>query len=146
MKKSRIIKDGFYIKVNKKKSPKKENLLEKNLTYQEKFQTKTFNIKKSDYLTNEKQNNSEIKHFLSPKLIKFFKANQSNEKSIKQNTNTTPINKKYERKIIHIENRNKLNMFKSQTHFPLNNKNHLSKSEKNNTKVKSFFNSKNKFR
>ena len=48
MKKSRIIKDGFYIKVNKKKSPKKENLLEKDLTYQEKFQTKTFNIKKSD--------------------------------------------------------------------------------------------------
>ena len=143
MKKSRIIKDGFYIKVNKKKSPKKENLLEKDLTYQEKFQTKTFNIKKSDYLTNEKQNNSEIKHFLSPKLTKFFKANQSNEKSIKQNTNTTPINKKYERKIIHIENRNKLNMFKSQTQFPLNNKNYLSKSEKNNTKVKSFFNSKN---
>ena len=144
MKNSQLIKNGFYIKVNKKLSPKKENLPEKDLMQEEKFKTKTYNIPKSIYLTETKQNNSQIKKFLSPmhKQIKLFKSSKSKEKLINQN-NTTPINKKYKRKIIHIENKNKLNMIKSQTQFPLNTKNYLSKSEKNFAKLKSFLNQKN---
>ena len=144
MKNSQLIKNGFYIKVNKKLSPKKENLPEKDLMQEEKFKTKTYNIPKSIYFTETKQNNSQIKSFLSPmhKQIKLFKSSKSKEKLINQN-NTTPINKKYKRKIIHIENKNKLNMIKSQTQFPLNTKNYLSKSEKNFAKFKSFLNQKN---
>ena len=144
MKNSQLIKNGFYIKVNKKLSPKKENLPEKDLMQEEKLKTKTYNIPKSIYFTETKQNNSQIKSFLSPmhKQIKLFKSSKSKEKSINQN-NTTPINKKYKRKIIHIENKNKLNMIKSQTQFPLNTKNYLSKSEKNFAKFKSFLNQKN---
>ena len=144
MKNSQLIKNGFYIKVNKKLSPKKENLPEKDLIQEEKFKAKTYNIPKSIYFTETKQNNSQIKSFLSPmhKQIKLFKSSKSKEKLINQN-NTTPINKKYKRKIIHIENKNKLNMIKSQTQFPLNTKNYLSKSEKNFAKFKSFLNQKN---
>ena len=144
MKNSQLIKNGFYIKVNKKKSPKKENLPGNELVYEEKFQAKTFNIPKSIYFTETKQKNPQIKNYLNPihKQIKLFKSNKSKEKSIKQN-NTTPINRKYKRKIIHIENKNQLNMVKSQTQFPLNTKNYLSKSEKNFTKFKSFLNQKN---
>ena len=144
MKNSQLIKNGFYIKVNKKKSPKKENLSEKCLVFEENFQTKTNNISKSINFTESKQNNSQIKNFLSPinKKIKLFKSNKRKEKSIKQN-NTTPDSKKYKRKIIVIENKNKLNMLKSKTQFPLNIKNYLSKSEKNFTKIKSFTNQKN---
>ena len=87
MKNSQLIKNGFYIKVNKKLSPKKENLPEKDLMQEEKFKTKTYNIPKSIYFTETKQNNSQIKSFLSPmhKQIKLFKSSKSKEKLINQN-------------------------------------------------------------
>lgn len=46
MKNSQIIKNGFYIKVNKMLSPTKENLLQNELVYEEKLKTKTYNIPK----------------------------------------------------------------------------------------------------
>lgn len=46
MKNSQIIKNGFYIKVNKMLSPTTENLLQNELVYEEKLKTKTYNIPK----------------------------------------------------------------------------------------------------
>ncbi len=50
----------------------------------------------------------------------------SDNKIIKGN-NTSPIKTEYQKKIIHIDKGNKLNIIKSQTQYPLNNKNFMKK-------------------
>ena len=145
MKNSQLIKNSFYIKVNKKKSLKDEKIKENVSKFEPVFQPKPFDTPKSFNFTEKKNNKHEAKLFFSPinKENKLFKTNKSKEKDIK-NIYTTPTNKKYEKKIIHIENNNnKNNMFKSQTQFLFKNKNSLSQSEKNQKKNKNYLNPKN---
>ena len=145
MKNSELINNGFYIKVNKKKSLKDEKIKENVSKFEPVFQPKPFDTPKSFNFTEKTNNKHEAKLFFSPinKENKLFKTNKSKEKDIK-NIYTTPTNKKYEKKIIHIENNNnKNNMFKSQTQFLFKNKNSLSQSEKNQKKNKNYLSPKN---
>ena len=140
MKYSENIKKEFYIKVNKKKPIKQEKEIENELLIKTPFQTKTYNSN-SIYFAESKNNKSDIKKFHSPinKEIKLFKSNKSIYKS-KKELYSTPMSKKYKKKIIYIENAEKLNKSKNQTEFPLNN--YLIKSEKNLKKIINYFNSK----
>ena len=143
MKNSQSLKNGFYIKVNKKKLLKEEKSPESDSLIKKQSPTKEFNIQKSIYLIEAKNNSSEINHIYSPiNKQKIFKNNKFNDKSIKK-INTTPTNKKYNKKIIHLENRNNLYNLKGKTEFPLNNKNYFTKSEKNSNKSKKYFSQKN---
>ena len=146
MKNSELIKNEFYIKVNKKKSLKDEKISKENTSqFEPKFPIKPFDTPKSIYYTETKNNKYESKLFFSPinKEIKQFNMNKSKEKSMKDNY-TTPTNKKYKKKIVHIEkNNNKNNMYKSQTQFQLKNKNSFIKSEKIQNKSKNYFSPKN---
>ena len=132
---------GFYIKVNRKKSLKDLKAVKNETPNKSTFQTKTF-IPKNVYFTEEKNNKIETKHFFGPidREIKDCKTNKNNDKYIKE-TNTTPMNKKYKKKIIHIDNTNKNNKTKNRMQFQQNN--YLNKSDKSIKKFKNYFSPKN---
>ena len=85
MKDSQPLKKGFYIKVNKKELFKDEKSSESESLIKKQIQTNELNIAKSNYLSETKNTNSEIKNLYSPnKQIKILKDNKINDKSIKK--------------------------------------------------------------
>ena len=143
MKDSGSIEKQFYIKVNKKKSSANTHKsIDNTKKNQSEFLSKNYSYPKNIFFTESKNGN---KHFLSPinKDIEYSKLEINNNKILKENNSNSSINKKYQRKIIHIDSGNKIYICKSQTFYPLNNKNNSRKNETDIKKIITYFSPKN---
>ena len=131
--------NNFYIKVNKKRTLKDEKRKENESPYESTYKTNSHKLPKSIYNTEIKNNRFEMKYFLSPtnKEVKILKLNKSNDKINKGN------NKKYEKKIIHIENAKKYNSLKNKTQIPAEYKSLLTRSQKTTKTMKTFLSPRN---